>query len=142
MQANLIIANALATALMTGVLWIIQLLHYPMFLGLQLEQFLQWHQFHTRRITPLVAPLMIFEFVVGGYLCWLNINNLFFYIFSLTVLVWLSTFLLSVPLHQRLEKNNFNKRTVDLLVLTNWPRTLFYSVKFILVAVSLKKFVG
>jgi hypothetical protein len=46
----------------------------------------------------------------------------------LIVLIWLCTFLLSVPLHNRLgQKRDVEK--IRRLVATNWPRTVAWSLR-------------
>lgn len=56
--------------------------------------------------------------IAGGLLC---------------LLLWASTFLLQVPLHQQLEKG-FHQKTWKRLVLTNWIRTAIWSARSLLMA--------
>jgi hypothetical protein len=44
------------------------------------------------------------------------------------ILIWLSTFVLSVPCHSRLNLG-FCQKTVFKLVATNWPRTIIWSLR-------------
>jgi hypothetical protein len=46
----------------------------------------------------------------------------------LVIVVWLSTFLLQVPIHHRLEAGKDDKR-IQRLVATNWIRTAAWSLK-------------
>ncbi len=117
---------------MTGIIWLVQLVHYPMFLGLDRGSFSQWHKFHSRRISYIVAPLMLFELgasiasILNSGVSLTNISVLVF-----TLGIWGATFLVSVPYHARLEIS-FDETTSLRLTKTNWIRTLLYSVKLTL----------
>ena len=132
---NLLLLQLVATAMMTGVIWLIQRVQYPIFLGLQTDQFSRWHKLHSLRITWVVAPLMILELATSGALVFLNEAYflLHIFIFILTLLIWLITFFISVPLHEKLSQNGFDSSVIYSLIRTNWSRTLTYSLKLLLV---------
>lgn len=127
----LLLLHLSATAAMFGVIWLVQLVHYPMFLGIAEKDFQTWHEYHSRRISYLVAPLMIFELGSSLVLSVYDSSALNLIVLALTVSVWLSTFLLSVPLHNKLVKQGFDQSLISELVKTNWLRTVCYSVKLI-----------
>ena len=125
---------------MTGLLWLVQIVHYPMFEGLAESQFVGWHEFHSRRISTIVAPLMVFDLLASAALSYLLRSPLSYFATGLTVFVWLTTFLVSVPLHTKLggasEKSQALKaQLIARLVSTNWLRTSAYSLKLIVLAV-------
>lgn len=130
---NLIFLINLATSLlMTGVIWVIQLVHYPSFHYVTEDKFQTFHQFHNRNISLIVVPVMIIELVTSGALWWhhgsqsLHGNGFF-----LVILIWFSTAVFSVPAHSRLSSGK-TKNRIDYLVRTNWIRTILWSVKSIL----------
>ena len=123
-----------ATAAMTGIIWLVQLVHYPMFAGIDQPSFLQWHEFHSRRITYIVAPLMLAELVLSAYLSYELTSAAQFSVFFLALMVWASTFFLSVPLHNRLGQKH-ESTLIEALIKTNWPRTIAYSLKLALASV-------
>lgn len=47
---------------------------------------------------------------------------------GLTTLIWIATVTLSVPIHRRL-LSGYNQKEIDHLILTNWPRTVLWTVK-------------
>jgi hypothetical protein len=49
------------------------------------------------------------------------------------ILIWISTFLIQVPLHGILEKRA-DQRAVSLLALTNWIQTILWSLRLGLLA--------
>lgn len=119
------------TAIMTGVIWVIQLVHYPSFHYVNMVVYTKFQKFHMSRISFIVMPVMIFEIVSAMLLLvysstWLYVLNML-----LLFMIWLSTALLSVPCHARLEKA-YSFEDVDKLVKTNWPRTLLWSLRLIL----------
>lgn len=107
---------------MTGVIWIIQLVHYPSFHFVEKSSWSAFHQFHTFWITPVVAPMMLLQLVSSFFLE--GASRWIFVGLSLTVFA--VTFMVSVPLHQKLEKA-YDENTVVKLIQTNWIRTLAWS---------------
>lgn len=57
-----------ATWLMTGVIWTVQIVHYPLFAGVGPDRFLDYARAHTARIIRLVAPVMLVELATGAWL--------------------------------------------------------------------------
>ena len=125
-------------AIMVGVIWVIQLLHYPAFEQINSADFVHFHRRHSRNISFIVMPVMLAEVVSGGLLI-LSISNrtLFVANFFGILLLWICTFFFSVPLHNRLSQGS-HVPTIQRLVLTNWPRTIIWTVRLVgLFAVSL-----
>lgn len=123
--------HVILTALMTGVIWVIQLVHYPSFHYVNMVVYTKFQKFHMARISYIVMPLMIGELVSGLTLLAYNMSVVYILNMVCLSLIWLSTFLLSVPCHAKLEKA-YNYDAVERLVLTNWPRTLLWSGRLLL----------
>ena len=60
-MAWMLIAHVGATLAMTGLIWLIQCVHYPLFAQVGAEAFQEYHARHTQWITPIVGPLMLVE---------------------------------------------------------------------------------
>ena len=105
---NLLLLQLVATAMMTGILWLVQQVQYPLFLGLNESQFSKWHNLHSARITWIVAPMMILELVISIALVFLNKFNLWqnISVVLLTVAIWGITFFISVPRHEKLAQKS------------------------------------
>lgn len=58
---TLFFAGFAATLLMTGLAWMVQLVHYPSFRYVEPRKFPEFHRFHSNRITLIAAPLMLAE---------------------------------------------------------------------------------
>lgn len=135
---TVVIAHAFATLAMCGLCWFVQVVHYPMFAEVGPERFTGYESEHVRRTTWIVAPLMLTELATSGLLvmaamrgesgvsatfAWLGV--------ALLALVWISTFGVQVPLHGRLQRS-FDRRTVRMLVRSNWARTILWSARGVL----------
>lgn len=116
---------------MTGLIWLVQLVHYPSFQFVNPQRFQEFHHQHSNRITCIVAPLMGLELLTAlllvyergdSYAWWLNLLGV--------VVIWACTAFLSVPLHHQLA-SGYDYDKVNALVVTNWPRTLIWTVRSI-----------
>ena len=126
------IIHIASTLFMTGLIWIIQLLHYPSYRYIQVEKFTDYQRFHTHRITYIVGPVMLSEVLSGIYLTVLNDWTTFYTLnFIGLCIIWLSTLFFSIPAHNKLNEG-FNDKTISNLLKTNWIRTLTWTIRAIL----------
>ena len=121
-----LLINLATVLLMTGVIWFVQVVHYPLFAGVGEERFVAYQATHSRSTTFVVAPLMTVELATSGLLAldapegisswtmWVGLG--------LTGVTWLATGLVSVPQHNRLAVA-FDRDAWRRLVATNWIRT-------------------
>ena len=131
--------HLIACAFMTGLIWEIQRVHYPMFLALRslpLPEFQQWMNFHTAHITVIVGPVMLFEAATGALLVlnppkdipqWLTLSNL-----VLIAIIFVATAFFSIPNHHHLREKGFDETVINNLVNGNWIRTIAWSLRLIL----------
>jgi len=61
-------AHAFVTCVLVGLIWTIQVVHYPLFSSVGSSEFVRYEQQHTTRITLLVMPLMLAEVTLAGVL--------------------------------------------------------------------------
>lgn len=119
---------------MIGVIWMVQLVHYPSFAYIEPAKFLDFHQHHSQSISIIVLPLMVIELGLAAYLCWLNHFQMSYLLpFILVILIWMSTFFIQVPLHQKLGVE-MNLQQIQKLVQMNWIRTILWTGKGIWLA--------
>lgn len=116
---------------MTAVIWLVQLVQYPSFRYVAAHKFTEFHMHHSNRITPIVGPLMMGDLGCAFWLAYMNQSSLF-YLLNLggIVAIFLSTFLISVPLHNRLT-GGYDRQVIERLISTNWIRTGLYSIRCI-----------
>jgi len=134
----------LTTLFMTGVIWFVQIVHYPLFAKIGSSQFTQYESQHTMRTGWVVAPIMLLEL---GSTIWLLLQRPGYIslveaivLVALTVGVWLSTFFWQVPLHSMLLKS-FDVGAIEKLVSSNWLRTVFWTLKSLLCCVIVGRFI-
>ena len=90
----IIVIHFISTSLMVGVIWIIQLLHYPAFHFIDKANYSAFQDFHMNRVSFIVVPTMITEFV-SGVLVVLILPKYFLFKISLGIIasIWIVTFL-------------------------------------------------
>lgn len=128
----LILLNLTLSAILTGLIWTIQIVHYPGFLGVGVEKFIAYQHNHMRTISYLVIPLMVTELGLAVWLQFFQQNSLprITYLATAMVLViWLSTFFISSRLHGKLSTQGYDPQAIQQLVATNWIRTVAWSVR-------------
>ena len=120
-----LVLQAASCFLMTGVILVIQLIHYPCFIHMDRQKFPEFHKKHTAALGLIAGPLMILEFataviLLGGPGTWQKVNLL------TVVILWAITFFISVPAHNKLALG-FDHGSWRKLVSTNWMRTVLWS---------------
>jgi hypothetical protein len=131
-------ANVIVTAVLVGLIWTIQWVHYPLFAAVPAAAFPAYHAAHVARITPLVGPLMVAELVLAAAWWWqswragqgLRVASVGL---ALVAVAWIATALLSVPLHERLA-DGAEPLLVAALVRTNLVRAIAWTVRLAVVA--------
>lgn len=139
-EVTLLAVHLLATAAMTGLIWFVQVVHYPLFAGVGDDGFATYADQHQRRTSLVVGPFMATE---GATALWLFARPpgdldraLPFVALAVLGLVLASTVLLQVPAHARLSVGH-DAAVVRRLVRTNWVRTIGWSVRSALAVVML-----
>ena len=133
MTHALFLAHLGATLMMVGILWMVQIVQYPLFSKVDGVGFDGFHDAHMTTITFVVGPLMLVEVAtaVGLLLArpgWIPSWSMWAGL-ALIGLVWLSTWFVQVPLHNALASGGLEVAVVDKLVATNWVRTLGWSAR-------------
>lgn len=125
------------TLYLAGVIWMVQLVHYPLMAKVGEGAFRAYEEAHTRRMTPVVMGQMLLELATGLYLLWQGAGEWMLWLnLGLLLLIWLSTFLVQVPLHNRLMAG-WDQWAHQRLVKTNWIRTVAWTVRGILLLMLL-----
>ena len=129
----LLLANAAATWVMCGVIWFVQLVHYPLFRDYDRAAFRAAMLAHQAATQKVVFPAMMTELVTAlALLAWppLGIAAWVPWVGAALVGVWgFATVLVMVPLHERLARDGFDEARHRRLVRWNWVRTAAWSVR-------------
>lgn len=138
--SGIALANALVTAMLVGLTWTIERVHYPLFAEVGPESFPGYHASHTSRMGTIAAPLMIAEAMLAllvvmrpsattsPLIAWSGL--------ALVGLVWLVTFAWAVPLHGRLSAG-FDEGLHRSLCLSHLVRSLLWTSRGVVAAIPL-----
>ena len=123
----------LATTLpLVGVIWLVQVVSYPLFLRVGAAEFPAYHAAHARLITFVVGPLMVIELAAALAWAvwppadvprWLTAVGL-----ALAVATWVFTFALAVPRHDALS-SGFDVGVIESLIAVSWLRTTVWTLR-------------
>lgn len=139
-MTGILLANAAATLFMTGLIWFVQIVHYPLFASVGTAEFAAYSRSHQSLTTFVVGPPMLVEALTAVLLvssrpasvpAWMPWTGL-----VLVGIIWLSTAALQVPAHARLA-GGFDGATAAALVSTNWIRTIGWTLRGVLVSLML-----
>jgi hypothetical protein len=134
---GLITAHLAATWFMVGLIWVIQIVHYPLFAAVDSGSFVTYERSHTTRMGRLLAIPALTEIVtaallaldppegVAAWSAWLA--------GSLLAAIWVVTLLVQVPLHKRLSTGS-DPESLRRLVRSNWARTVLWTFRGVLAA--------
>ena len=123
--------NFISTSVMSGVIWVIQLLHYPSFHFINEKKYVDFQHFHMERISFIVIPVMIIEFASALLLAYFFGSSLTIILLALILGIWGITFIFFTNMHQKLT-NGYDPTIVRRLVQINWSRTILWSFRLII----------
>jgi hypothetical protein len=131
----LLLAQAAASLFMTGLIWFVQEVHYPLFAAVGREASAAYATAHQARTSWVVGPPMLLE---AGCALWLALRPhpdvpraWALWGLGLVAALWLSTALLQVPRHRALLEG-FAEGPHRALVASNWLRTALWSARGLL----------
>jgi hypothetical protein len=136
MAELLLLLQAAATLAMVGLIWFVQIVHYPLFDSVGHDEFPVYERAHQKRTSIVVVPLMLVEAITAALLLWVRPSGvpLLATIVGLALigLVWASTFCWQVPAHAKLQVS-FRAPVHRWLVQSNWVRTAGWTARGMLV---------
>ncbi len=112
-------------------IWLVQLIIYPSFAYIGEAEFGDWHRKYVNRISSVVIPLMLGQMLLVIRLVFLASGLSYLLMLSGIIIIWISSFSLSVPCHRKLQKNGKDQGVIKLLVQTNWVRTIVWTAVFV-----------
>ncbi len=137
LATSLFLVQLTATLLMTGLIWFVQIVHYPLFAHVGEQAFVPYARRHATLTGYVVGAPMLLELAsalatlvsalrpvfLSTTAAWISA--------ALVLLLWATTGLLQVPLHERLGRAH-NSQLIRSLVAGNWVRTALWSARSIL----------
>lgn len=140
----ILLTQVFATLFMVGLIWFVQIVHYPLYANVGREQFPEYEALHNRMTTWVVGPAMLVELVTAVMLLKYSPNassTLAWMGLGLLIVSWVSTAALSVPAHDVLTAG-FSEGAYRKLVNTNWIRTVAWTARGLIVMVITYRSLG
>ncbi|MGB1249701.1 MAG: hypothetical protein ACPG8W_03645 [Candidatus Promineifilaceae bacterium] len=132
MSKSLLLTQAAVTLFLAGLIWTIQVVHYPLFASVGLDEYVRFQAGHQWRITLIVLPTMVLELAVAGALLWFRPKSIpswqLVLGFALVGLIWFVTVFVSSAQHGILD-SGFDVTAHRTLVSTNWIRTFAWTAR-------------
>lgn len=129
-------AQLAATLYLTGLIWVIQVVHYPLMDHVSEDGFVAFHTEHARRISAVVIVPMLVELITAIALVVVRPPGVSVTLLAaglaLVAVIWLSTFGVQVPLHRHLS-DGLDPAAHRALVRGNWIRTLAWTLRAVVV---------
>lgn len=134
--------HAAVTCFLAGLIWFVQVVHYPLMRVVGTGHFREYERLHQQRTTVVVAPAMLLELAMSVAVLVIAHRSGTVVILSwismmLLILIWASTFALQVPLHKELARG-FNDTAWRGLVLTNLIRTMAWTARGVIAVVLIR----
>lgn len=133
-----------ATVAMTGIIWFVQVVHYPLFALIPDPHHAQYAVQHQRRTGLVVGPLMALELLTALLALFSSLRPSFvtragsYAGCAMLAAIWLATAFVQVPAHNQL-LSGMKEATVRRLVVTNWIRSIAWTVRSILLISSVAR---
>ena len=142
---SILLTNVVATLFLVGLIWLIQVVHYPLFDDVGEQNYVTYQQRHQSNITYIVGPVMLIEIITAVMLAIYPVkgvgNTLVYVGIALVVVIWLSTAFIQVPCHSKLVKG-FDPAAYKWLVQSNWIRTIAWTGRGVIVTWMLVQVLG
>jgi len=133
----MLVAQMFASVGLVGLMWFLQVVHYPLFTRVGNDRFFAYELTHRWLVAFVVSPFMCVEAIAAAWLVvdtppgistgWAIVG------LSLIAVPHLSTLFVQVPLHHKLSAN-FDPVLVRRLVRSQWIRTLAWTARGVLSA--------
>ena len=123
-------SNLISSSILLGLILVVHFVHYKSFYFISDKEFIGFHIFHTRNISYLVIPLMIIEASTSIMICFFYYGLLPLINLILVLSIWIVTFLLQVPCHNKLSSGK-SETTIKKLIDTNIIRVYLWLFKTI-----------
>jgi len=142
---SIVLLNLAATLIMVGVIWFVQVVHYPLYTRINPDSFPQYEVDHIQLVTLVVGPTMLIEAGTALLLLvspppqvplWVLLLGL-----ALVAVIWATTVFIHVPQHNALS-NHFDLTVHNAMVMSNWIRTVAWSARGIMMLWVVSRMLG
>ena len=79
-----ILLNTVASSIMSGIIWFVQVVHYPLFKSVSNKNFIDYQSKHVKLTGDIVGPFMLMELVLRGVLILVGEKTSAIYMWEIT----------------------------------------------------------
>ncbi len=141
----ILLSNLAATLAMVGIIWFVQVVHYPLYTRINPDAFPNYEVAHVNLVTLVVGPAMFIEAGTALLLLISPPQNVPYWVLIvglvLVGVIWAVTVFVNVPQHNILSYN-FDANVHRALVMSNWVRTVAWSARGLLMLWVLSRVIG
>ena len=128
------IMDAIRLSVDTGLfilVWLVQVIIYPSFAQIAKEKLMYWHRLYTQKILYFVGPMM---FIQTGLIAWQILGDPLTYLADGLLLagIWVNTFLIAIPIHEKIDREESLAGHLPLLLRVNRWRSWMWTGLFLI----------
>ena len=133
MLDDLLTTHLTSTSIMVGVIWVIQLVHYPSFKYVNESDYIIFQKYHMSNISYIVFPVMFTELTTAILIFFFGEKSFFFMLSLICLfLIWVITVVLFTKFHNILQKGK-DLKMIEKMIKANWMRTLLWTLRLIMI---------
>ena len=130
---DLLTTHLISTSIMVGVIWVVQLVHYPSFKYVNESDYIIFQKYHMSNISYIVFPVMFTELITAILILFFGEESLFFMLSLICLfLIWVITGVLFTKFHNTLQKGK-DLKMIEKMIKANWMRTLLWTLRLIMI---------
>ena len=133
MLDDLLTTHLTSTSIMVGVIWVIQLVHYPSFKYVNESDYIIFQKYHMSNISYIVFPAMFTELITAMLIFFSGEKSLFFVLSLICLfLIWVITGVLFTKYHSILKEGK-DLKIIEKMTKANWIRALLWTMRLIMI---------
>ena len=128
-----LMTHIISTSIMVGVIWVIQLVHYPSFKYVNESDYIIFQKYHMSNISYIVFPVMFTELITALIILFFGEKSLFFVLSLICLfLIWVITGVLFTKYHSILKEGK-DLMIIEKMIKANWIRALLWTMRLIMI---------
>ena len=130
---DLLTTHLISTSIMVGVIWVVQLVHYPSFKYVNESDYVIFQKYHMSNISYIVFPVMFTELITAILILFFGEESLFFMLSLICLfLIWVITGVLFTKYHSILKEGK-DLKIIKKMIKANWIRALLWTMRLIMI---------
>ena len=101
---------------LVSLVFMTQFITYPTFLNIDKDKFSDYHRKYVNNISFIVAPVMLIELLTLILIAYFSKDFLIIKSLILLLVIWLTTFFIMIPSHNRISKSFNIKEKISIII--------------------------